>query len=195
MEEVLKNFLLGYKSTPHSALGERFPVEVLMGLKLRKAHEAMPPKETLPDRKRGSKKNGFAVNTPISGYRSGCGSAAYSSNKMETFSSPGQSVLKDLRDLMADNNITTEKKKHAVIVSIKAKHSNLEIASFLRVTTSLVCKIRKEVNENNADELAATSKRRQDCQRSTDSLRTPEFVKILGSQCNSLPKTFKCLKE
>ena len=75
---------------------------------------------------------------------------------------------------MADTTIANDKKRYAVIVSIKAKHSNLEIARFLKVARSFVCKVRKELNENNGDELA-TSKRKQHCQRS-DSLRTPEFV-------------------
>ncbi|VUZ42414.1 unnamed protein product, partial [Hymenolepis diminuta] len=40
--------------------------------------------------------------------------------------------------------------RHAVIVSIKAKHSNLVIAKSLIVPDSSVCKVRKELlNENN----------------------------------------------
>ncbi|KAM3172567.1 hypothetical protein ACTXT7_014269, partial [Hymenolepis weldensis] len=52
-------------STPHPALGEKSPAEVLMGRKLITVHEAMLPKKTLSDRKRERKKNGFAVNTPV----------------------------------------------------------------------------------------------------------------------------------
>ncbi|VUZ44288.1 unnamed protein product [Hymenolepis diminuta] len=52
------------RSTPHLALEERFPTEVLMDRKLRTVHEAMLWKKTLPDRKRWSQKNGFAANTP-----------------------------------------------------------------------------------------------------------------------------------
>lgn len=66
-------------------------------------------------------------------------------------------------------------KRLAVIVSIKAKLSYSEIARFLKVARSFVCKVRKELNKNNSDELA-TSKRKHHCQRS-DSLRTPEFVR------------------
>jgi hypothetical protein len=58
---------------------------------------------------------------------------------------------------------------------MKAKHSNLEIARSLKVARSFVRKVRKEVNENNGDELA-TIMRKQHCQCS-DSLRTPKFVR------------------
>ncbi|KAM3170934.1 hypothetical protein ACTXT7_017615 [Hymenolepis weldensis] len=69
-------------------------------------------------------------------------------------------------------------KRQAVIVTIKAKHRNLEIARFLKVARSFVCKVRKKLlNENNEDELAATRMRKEHCQRSADSLRTPEFVR------------------
>ncbi|KAM3179769.1 hypothetical protein ACTXT7_017640, partial [Hymenolepis weldensis] len=64
---------------------------------------------------------------------------------------------------------------------------------------------RKELpNENNGGELAATSMRKQHCQRSADSLRTREFViRVHGmmdehpgkSIRNILPNIFKCLKE
>ena len=78
-------------------------------------------------------------------------------------------------DAMENTTITNEVKRHTVIVSIKAKHSNLEIAIFLRVARSFVFKVRKELNENNGGGLA-TSKGKQRCRRS-DSLRTPEFVR------------------
>ncbi|VUZ49818.1 unnamed protein product, partial [Hymenolepis diminuta] len=55
-------------------------------------------------------------------------------------------------------------------VSIKAKQTNLEIARFLKVPTSFVCKVRKELNENNADELATSKKRKEHCQRSAQLL-------------------------
>ncbi|VUZ40962.1 unnamed protein product [Hymenolepis diminuta] len=71
-------------------------------------------------------------------------------------------------------------KRHPVtaIVSIKAEHRNFEIARSLKVVTPLVCKVRKGLlNENNGGELATTRKRKEHCQRSADSLRTPEFVR------------------
>ena len=75
--------------------------------------------------------------------------------------------------MMAGNNITNEMKRHAVIVSIKAEHSDLKIPRFLKIARSFVCKVRKELKENNGDELAM-SKRKQHCQCS-DSLRTLLF--------------------
>ncbi|VUZ38694.1 unnamed protein product [Hymenolepis diminuta] len=65
MDEVLQNFLLGYRSTPHPAIGEKSPAKVLMGRKLRRVHEAMLPKKAQPNEKTGNKKNGFAVNAPV----------------------------------------------------------------------------------------------------------------------------------
>ncbi|VUZ50449.1 unnamed protein product [Hymenolepis diminuta] len=55
----------GTRSTPHPSSGGKSPAEVLMGRKLRTVHEAMPRKKTLPDRWKGSQKNGSAVNTPV----------------------------------------------------------------------------------------------------------------------------------
>ncbi|KAM3170937.1 hypothetical protein ACTXT7_017610 [Hymenolepis weldensis] len=46
-------------------------------------------------------------------------------------------------DLMANTIITKEMKRRCAIVSIKAKHRNLEIAGFLKDVRSFVCKVRK----------------------------------------------------
>ncbi|VUZ53162.1 unnamed protein product [Hymenolepis diminuta] len=78
---------------------------------------------------------------------------------------------------MADTTITNDMKTHSLIVSMKAKHSSLEITRFLKVNRSFVCKVRKEpLNENNGDELVVIRKRKEHCQRSADSLGTPELV-------------------
>lgn len=69
---------------------------------------------------------------------------------------------------MADT-ITNEMKRLAVIVSIKAKLSYSEIARFLKVARSFVCKVRKELNKNNGDELATS--------KSIADILTPEFVR------------------
>ncbi|KAM3183277.1 hypothetical protein ACTXT7_010668 [Hymenolepis weldensis] len=97
-------------------------------------------------------------------------------------------------DLMPDTTIIIEMDRHAAIVSIKAKHRNLEIARFLQVTTSSVCKVRKELSENNADELAATSKRKQHYQRSADSLphNTWDLQMSKGTIRNVLHQDFGC---
>ncbi|VUZ42036.1 unnamed protein product [Hymenolepis diminuta] len=75
---------------------------------------------------------------------------------------------------MADTTITNELKRHAVLVSTKAKHGNLKIAELLTMATSFVCN--KELNENTGDELA-TCKRRERYQCSVDSVTTPRFVR------------------
>ena len=49
--------------------------------------------------------------------------------------------------------ITDEIKKRAVIVSMKAKHSSLEIVRFLKLSKSFFCNVINELPENNADEL------------------------------------------
>ncbi|KAM3171204.1 hypothetical protein ACTXT7_017084 [Hymenolepis weldensis] len=68
-----------------------------MGRKLRTVHEEMSPEKTLSDRRRASQKNGFAVNTLISDCRSGYDSVTCKLNKHEIYSSPGRSVLEDVR--------------------------------------------------------------------------------------------------
>ncbi|KAM3181991.1 hypothetical protein ACTXT7_013284 [Hymenolepis weldensis] len=76
-------------------------------------------------------------------------------------------------------------------MSTEAKHSNLDIARFLQIATSFPSKVRKELlTENNADELAAMSKRKEHCQRSADSLRTPEFVRrVHGMAWHSMARS------
>ncbi|KAM3180306.1 hypothetical protein ACTXT7_016539 [Hymenolepis weldensis] len=106
------------------------------------------------------------------------------------------------KDLIPDTTITNEMERYAVMVCIKAKRSNLEIAGFLKVARSFGFKIRKELlNENNGDELT-TSRRKQIC-KLYDSLRTPEFItrvhdmtdENLGkSMHNTLPKVFRMKK-
>ncbi|KAM3180634.1 hypothetical protein ACTXT7_015909 [Hymenolepis weldensis] len=73
--------------------------------------------------------------------------------------------------LMPDTSITNEMRRHAVIVSIKAKYRNLEIARFLLIATAFVCEVRKALlNDKNRDELASTGKRKEHCQRSANPL-------------------------
>ncbi|KAM3184288.1 hypothetical protein ACTXT7_008637 [Hymenolepis weldensis] len=64
MEEVLQDFLLRYRLTPHPALGAKSPTAVLMGRKVRTVHEAILSTKTLSDRGRSSQRSGFGVNTP-----------------------------------------------------------------------------------------------------------------------------------
>ncbi|VUZ47268.1 unnamed protein product [Hymenolepis diminuta] len=54
----------------------------------------------------------------------------------------------------------------------------MKIARCGKVATSSGCKARRQLlNENNGDGLAATKQIKEYCQRSTDSLRTPEYVR------------------
>ncbi|KAM3179540.1 hypothetical protein ACTXT7_000429 [Hymenolepis weldensis] len=65
-------------------------------------------------------------------------------------------------------------KRHAVIVSIQVKLRNLETVRFLKVVTSFVGKVEKELlNINNGYELTATRNRKQHCQRPADLVTTP----------------------
>ncbi|KAM3172750.1 hypothetical protein ACTXT7_013912 [Hymenolepis weldensis] len=89
-----------------------------------------------------------------------------------------RSTPKPPRPTMQDSRcvrISHEMKIYAVMVSFKTKHGNLEITRFLKVATSFACKVRKALNNKNGDELASMRKRKQHCQRSADSLRTPEL--------------------
>ncbi|VUZ39689.1 unnamed protein product, partial [Hymenolepis diminuta] len=79
-------------------------------------------------------------------------------------------------DLTPDTATNNEAGKSALITSIKAKHWNLVIARCPKDARSFVCRIRK-VNENNGDELAASGKRKEHCQRFADTLRTSELVR------------------
>ncbi|KAM3175869.1 hypothetical protein ACTXT7_007657 [Hymenolepis weldensis] len=55
-------------------------------------------------------------------------------------------------NLMANTTIINEMKRYTVIVSVKKKHMNLEIARFLKVATSFVCEVREELpSENNGE--------------------------------------------
>ncbi|KAM3179534.1 hypothetical protein ACTXT7_000423 [Hymenolepis weldensis] len=81
-------------------------------------------------------------------------------------------------DLMIDTVITNEMKRHAVIVSIRVKHRNIEIERFLKVAASFVGKVEKELlSKYNGYELAATRNRKQHYQCPADSFTTPEFVR------------------
>jgi hypothetical protein len=44
---------------------------------------------------------------------------------------------------MTDIQLTQEMKRHAVIVALNAKHSDLEISRFLKVARSFVFKVRR----------------------------------------------------
>ncbi|VUZ39754.1 unnamed protein product [Hymenolepis diminuta] len=106
---------------------------------------------------------------------------------------------------MPNTTITNEMIRHTVMAPMKAKDSDLEMARFLKVTRFSVCKVRKELpNENSGDELATTQKRKQHYQLSDHSLGTPEFVRrvhgmVDKNRTKSMPhimlNIFKCLKE
>ncbi|KAM3170960.1 hypothetical protein ACTXT7_017567 [Hymenolepis weldensis] len=114
---------------------------------------------------------------------------------------------------MSDTTLTDEMKHTLVIVSIKTKHSNLEIEGVIKVARSFVCEVRKEMlSEIKRDELAATRKRKEHCQRSAHSptqnigvceksawhgmawhsMVDGDRVKLV---CDILPKILKCLIE
>ncbi|KAM3180191.1 hypothetical protein ACTXT7_016796 [Hymenolepis weldensis] len=73
------------------------------------------------------------------------------------------------------------------------------------IATSFIWKVRNELlNENGGDELATTRKRKEHCQLSAHSLRTPELVRKVHGMMDKnrgksirdiLLKAFKCLKE
>ena len=52
---------------------------------------------------------------------------------------------------MEDNKLTQEMKRHAVIVAIHAKHSDLEISQFLNVAWSFVHKVRRELEASDGN--------------------------------------------
>ncbi|VUZ55958.1 unnamed protein product [Hymenolepis diminuta] len=87
---------------------------------------------------------------------------------------------------MADTTITSEMKRHAVIVSRKVIHSSLEIVEFLKVVRSCICKFERQLlNEKNGGELAVTRKRTEHCQH-PDSPTHPLTHSITDSEHLSL---------
>ena len=76
---------------------------------------------------------------------------------------------------MEDNKLTQEMKRHAIIVSIHAKHSDLEISQFFNVTRSFVHKFRRELKASNIN-VESVAKCRKRKPRS-DTFRTPQFVR------------------
>ena len=70
--------------------------------------------------------------------------------------------------------LTQEMKRHAVIVALTAKHTDLEISNFLNVARSFVYKVRMELEINDGN-VSPVAKRKKHFQRS-DAIRTPEFI-------------------
>ena len=52
---------------------------------------------------------------------------------------------------MENNKVTQEMKRHAVIVAIHAKHSDLEISQFFNVARSFVHKVRRELEASDGN--------------------------------------------
>lgn len=75
---------------------------------------------------------------------------------------------------MSKPKLMQEVKRHAVIVSLVAGHSNLEIATFLKVTQSFVFKVRRELEASKGD-VTTISHRKRHCQQ-YDIVKTLEFV-------------------
>ena len=75
---------------------------------------------------------------------------------------------------MTHPQLTQEMKRRAVIVAIKAEHSDLETSRFLKVARSFVYKVRKELETEDGN-VSPVSKRKKYFKRS-DIIRTPEFI-------------------
>ena len=75
---------------------------------------------------------------------------------------------------MEDYKVTQEMKRHAVIVAICAKHTDLEISNFLNCARSFVHKVRREL-EASAGDVETVAKRKRHEERS-DTTRNTQFV-------------------
>ena len=71
---------------------------------------------------------------------------------------------------MEENKLTQEMKRHAVIVAIHAKHSDLEISQFFNVTRSFVHKVRRKLEASDGN-VESVANRRKHKHRS-DTVRT-----------------------
>lgn len=86
---------------------------------------------------------------------------------------------------MAEPRLTQQMKRHAVIVSLAAGHSDSEIAAFLNVARSFVFKVRRELDAASGD-VATVSHRKRHCRRS-DITRTPEFISSVQAAIDEDP--------
>jgi len=78
------------------------------------------------------------------------------------------------RSLMEDYKVTQEMKRHAVIITICAKHTDLEISNFLNCARSFVHKVCRE-SEASAGDVETIAKRKRHEERS-DTTRNTQFV-------------------
>ncbi|UYV70338.1 TRAF4 [Cordylochernes scorpioides] len=74
---------------------------------------------------------------------------------------------------MAEPTLTQEMKRHAVIVSLAAGHTNSETAAFLNVAPSFVFKAQRELGTTKGN-VAEVSQRKRHC-RHPDSIRKPDL--------------------
>ncbi|XP_025161974.1 uncharacterized protein LOC112590242 [Harpegnathos saltator] len=75
---------------------------------------------------------------------------------------------------MEEYKITQEMKRHAVIIAICAKHTDLEISNFLNCARSFVHKVRREL-EASASDVETVAKRKKHEERS-DTTKNTQFV-------------------
>lgn len=52
---------------------------------------------------------------------------------------------------MINIKLTQQRKKYGLIATLKAEHSDLELASFLNVARTFVVKVREELKNSNGD--------------------------------------------
>jgi DDE superfamily endonuclease len=76
---------------------------------------------------------------------------------------------------MSGSNITQQMKRHAVLVALSANHNDSEIATFLNVSRSFVCKIRNKVIVSDGD-VQIVAERKKHSQR-FDTIRKDDFVR------------------
>ena len=75
---------------------------------------------------------------------------------------------------MEDNKLTHKINRHAVIITIHAKHRHLDISQFFNVAPSFFHKVRRELEASDGN-VESVARRRKHKPRS-DTVRTPQFV-------------------
>jgi len=86
---------------------------------------------------------------------------------------------------MEDYKVTQEMKRHAVIVAICAKHTDLEISNFLNCARSFVHKVRRELGAS-AGDVETVAKRKRHEERS-DTTRNTQFVQQVQEVVDESP--------
>ncbi|XP_036359440.1 uncharacterized protein LOC118763794 [Octopus sinensis] len=88
--------------------------------------------------------------------------------------------------IMADAQLTQERKKHAANVVIKVEYNDLEISRFLKVARSFVYKVCKELETEDGN-VSPVSKHKKHS-KCSEIIRTHEFIQQVQQTIDYIPR-------